>query len=277
MKYYLIVARGKAKGMPIPIKVDLFQIGSTKECQLRSQLQGIAPRHCAVVNRENKVFVRDYDSGEPTLINGELLPPGEEWPVHPGDRMVVGPLEFVVQFREKPLNQRDLEEWALKCLDVDSEREYRESDENDLEQAQMSKRFLDASQAAATMLDRLQDLRGVVQGRLRVSHQEGITVIRFNDVNLVEESEIALVKKEIHDHVNRRNLRVLLDFKNVRRMSSAAVEMLLDLFRWLRQQDSKLALCRVQPQLQEGILLTLNSLQPVPHYVDKKVALNARW
>jgi anti-anti-sigma factor len=104
-----------------------------------------------------------------------------------------------------------------------------------------------------------------------------MTIIRFNDVNLVEESEIALVKKEIHDHLGRRNLRVLLDFKNVRRMSSAAVEMLLDLYRWLRQQDGRLALCRVNPSLQDGILRTLNVIQPVPHFTDKKVALAGRW
>ena len=30
MKFYLIVAKGKHKGLPIDIKVDLFMIGSRK-------------------------------------------------------------------------------------------------------------------------------------------------------------------------------------------------------------------------------------------------------
>jgi anti-anti-sigma regulatory factor len=277
MKFYLIVAKGKHQGLPIPIKIDLFVLGSDKVCQLSSKLPGIATRHCALVTREKKVFIRDFDGGEPTLVNGELVPPGEEWPLHKGDRIVVGPLEFIIQMQERPLSGRDLEEWALKCLDDDSERESREGDDPDeIDARQVTQRFLDASQAAATMLDRLQDMRGVVQGRLRVSHLEGVTILHFNDVNLVEESEIALIKKEIHDHVNRRHLRVLLDFKNVQRMSSSAVEMILELYRWLRSHDSKLAVCRLRSEFL-GILEILKEVQPVPNFKDKKEALAARW
>jgi hypothetical protein len=277
LKFYLIVARGKHQGLPIPIKVDLFVLGSEKICQLSSHLPGVAPRHCALVTRGKKVFIRDFDGGEPTLVNGELVPPGEEWPLHKGDRIAVGPLEFIIQVQERPLSQRDLEEWALKCLDEDSEKEEREGDDpSDFDPRQTTQRFFDASQAAATMLDRLQDMRGVVQGRLRVSHLEGVTILHFNDVNLVEESEIALIKKEIHDHVSRRHLRVLLDFKNVQRMSSCAVEMVLDLYRWLRSQDSKLAICRLRPEFVH-VLEILKEVQPVPNFRDKRAALAARW
>jgi hypothetical protein len=275
MKYYLIVAKGKRKGFPIPIQVDLFVMGSAKVCQLRSDL--LAPEHCGLVTRGRKVFIRDWDSGEPTLLNGDLVPPGEEWPVHAGDRLTVGPLEFVFQFQEKPLSQRDLEEWALRCLDVDHDREMREGDpDTELDPRHMTQRFIDASTAAATMFDRLQDMRGIVKGRLRVSHEDGVTVIRFNDVYLVEPSEIALVKKEVYENLTRPNLRVLLDFKNVQRISSVAVEMLLELFRSLRSRGSSMALCRIRPELR-GLLDTLNVLQPVPHYGDKRSALADKW
>lgn len=275
MKFYLIVAKGKKKGMPIPIQVDLFLIGAAKVCQLRSDLEGIGVEHCALVTRESKVFIRDWNSGETTLVNGELVPPGAEWPLHAGDRIAVGPLEFLIQFRERGLSQRDLEEWALKCLDVDSERELREGDEDEMTPG-YSQRFVDASQVAATMFDRLQDMRGIVKGRLRVSHQDGITVIRFNDINLVDESEIALVKKEVYDNLTRPNLRVLLDFKNVQRMSSVAVEMLVEVYRSLRLRGSTLALCRLRPGLR-GFLETLRVLQPMPYYDDKRVAMAEKW
>jgi anti-anti-sigma factor len=275
MKFYLIVAKGKKKGLPIPIKVDLFVIGTDKMCQLRTDLTDVGPEHCALVTRDNKVFIRDWDSGFPTLVNGDLVPPGMERPMHAGDRITISKMQFVIQFQEKLLSQRDLEEWALHCLDVDNERESREADDEDEEL--LSQRFIDASQAAATMFDRLQDMRGVVKGRLRVSHEFGATVIRFNDINLVEESELALVKSEVYDHINRPNQRVLLDFKNVRKMSSAAVEMIVELFRNLRQRGSQLALCRLRPELRRNILDTLNVIQPVPYYTDKKAALSDRW
>ena len=76
MKFYLIVAKGKKQGMPIPITVDLFLIGTDKTCQLRSKVPGVAAQHCALITRAGKVFLRDYDHEEPTLVNGDLAPPG---------------------------------------------------------------------------------------------------------------------------------------------------------------------------------------------------------
>src|ERR1017187_463403 len=98
MKFYLIVAKGRKQGMPIPVKVDLFIVGSDKECQLRKPSLG--PKHCAFVTRNKKVFVRDMDSGRPTLVNGSVIPTGAEWPLHTGDRIAIETLEFLVEFRE---------------------------------------------------------------------------------------------------------------------------------------------------------------------------------
>ena len=71
-------------------------------------------------------------------------------------------------------------------------------------------------------------------------------------------------------------MRILLDFKNVRRLSAAAVEMLVDLSRWLAGQQSRLAMCRLAPELQ-WLLGTLNAIQPVKHYEEKLAALNSSW
>src|SRR5262245_49896769 len=90
MKFYLIVAKGTRQGMPIPITVDLFLVGSDRICQLRKRSLG--KRHCAFVTRDKKVFVRDMDSGQSTIVNGAAIPPGEEWPLHAGDRVSVGNL-----------------------------------------------------------------------------------------------------------------------------------------------------------------------------------------
>ena len=83
----------------------MFLIGSKDVCQLRSKLPGIAEEHCALVTRDRKVFIRDLDSGQPTRLNGAIIPPGQEWPLHAGDRLAVGPMEFVVQFHEKELSK----------------------------------------------------------------------------------------------------------------------------------------------------------------------------
>lgn len=276
MNLYLIVAKGKHEGMPIPIKVDLFLMGSDALCQLRSKLPGIAPQHCALVQRDEKAFVKDMAGGE-TYLNEELMPPGEEWPIHAGDRLVVGPLEFQIEFQEEQLNQKSAEEWALKSLDrMGGRKDARYARRSPTEEAPTDLPPDSAAAAAASILDQLQSKRGNVRGRIRVIQNDSITEVRFNDTNLIEEAELTYVKKELFNSVNRHGLRVLLDFKNVERMSSAAVDMILEARRRVRAQTGTIALCHVRPEL-ETMLETLNVLPLIPHFRDKKNALVEEW
>jgi anti-anti-sigma regulatory factor len=275
MKFSLIATKGKKQGMSIPIAIDLFLIGSDRMCQLRTRGSSVARQHCALVTRGRKVFVRDLNSGLPTLLNNALVPPGGEWPVHAGDRLQVGSFEFRVSLREKPQSQKDPEEWALRSLEQNPAQE---SDE--FEKAQNKPDNLPSpstpAEAAAAILDRLQARRGQVKGRLHIGLEGRTTVIRFNDRYLVEESEIALVRSELQENLSRHNLRVLLDCGNVKRMSTAAVKMIDELFSWLRQWGSKSALCRVRPGLCD-ILSALSLTNALPHFPDKETALDARW
>jgi anti-anti-sigma regulatory factor len=267
MKFYLIVAKGPKQGMPIPITIDLFLLGSDKMCQLRNANLGI--KHCALVTRQKKVFIRDMNSGQPTLVNGNVLPPSEEWPLHAGDRIIVGRLEFMIQYREKPLSQRDLEEWAARCLDLDERGDYGFDEEDEFHPP------TNASEAAQSIIEKLSAQRGLVKGRLRVGIDEGVTTVRFNDRHLVEEAEIAMIKTELCDNLSRPNLRVLLDLKNVRRLSSSAMAMLTDVNRWLRHRGSTVALCRIRPELQQ--ILPMLHVENIAVFPDKKKALAARW
>lgn len=294
MKVYLIVAKGSKRGMPVPITVDLFLMGSDKMCQLRSAMEGIASQHCAITTRDNKVFIRDLGRGGKTIINADLMPAGDEWPLHAGDHVAVGPLEFLIQFNEKQLSQKDAEEWALKALDVDAARMLeKQQAAMEQEQVEMEKRAGSmehstssapaapkppegASSAAAAILDKLQMQKGLMMGRLRVAVDQGVTIIRFTDMYLVEESEIGFIKKELMGHLGRKGQRILLDFKSVRRMSSSAGEMILEVMRRVKSQSGSLAICRVRPDTQE-VLKTLRVLPLVPYFDDKKVALGARW
>jgi hypothetical protein len=275
-KVYLIVAKGKHRGHPVPINAELFLIGSSKECQLQSQLPGTGDRHCALLVRENKVFVRDLGSGRPTLVNGEMVPPGEEWPLHKGDRLEAGPFEFMLQFQERALSQRDLEEWALRSLDQNVERERNKEGFDEDQLNQYTRRITQASEAAAVILEHLNARRGEVKGRLRIAQEGNITIVRVNDAYLVEEAEIALIRKELYDNCGRPNLRVLLDLKQVRRMSSLAVLMVDELYTWLRPSGSALALCRIRQEVW-ALMKDLTLRNKIPVFPDKSSALTGRW
>jgi anti-anti-sigma regulatory factor len=273
MKVYLIVASGKRKGFPILLQQNLFMLGSDEVCQLRSPLPGIAARHCAVRVDDRKVFVRDLGSDEGTLVNGSRMPPSEEWALHKGDRIAVGPLEFMVQFTELNLKKNDAEEWALKCLDgQDDEREVLE----DLELMQRKEDFANAAMAAQGILDRLSAQRGIVKGRLRVSREGQVTCVRLLDSFLVADAEIALLRRELMDTLNQQSLRVLIDCKQLARMSSAAAEMFGDIAHHLHVNRCTMAMCRLKPELQT-ILQMLPMFENIYFFRDKALALSASW
>jgi anti-anti-sigma regulatory factor len=267
MKYVLIVAKGSKQGMTIPIKVDLFLIGSDRMCQLRKGKLG--SKHCALMMREDKVFIRDMDSGQTTLVNGAVLPAGTEWPLHDGDRIGVGSLEFQIQFVEESLSGKDLEEWALRCLDVRTGPEREDDDSTAPAQTRT------AASAAAAIINQLEAMKGLVKGRLRVGVEQGITVVQFNDDILVEEAEISLIRKELGDNLNKPNMRVLLDLKNVRKLSTSAVMMLFEVHRWLRHRGSAMAFCRIRAELEPA--LSMLEVENVPRFPDRSSALHVKW
>lgn len=275
MKFFLIVTKGKKRGMPIPIEIDLFLIGSAKMCQLRADHPDIGDQHCAFSVRDTKVFIRDLGSGKATMVNGDVMPSSEEWPLHKGDKVAVGPLEFMINFREKILSQRDLEEWALQQLDEDTGQK-KSALEELMDADKLVEEAEDAATAASAIISKLNAQKGVVRGRLRLSKEGTITVVRINDVYLVDDAELAHLKKELHDNLNQPNLRILLDFKNVRRMSTSATEMLAEIVQWLRRSGSSLAMCRLRPDLQKMVerMQTVYGFRIFP---DKDAAATQRW
>ena len=84
------------------------------------------------------------------------------------------------------------------------------------------------------------------------------------------------VKKELYENLSRSNIRVLIDLKNVKRMSTVAVSMIDELSSWLKPWGSTLALCRVRRELQ-AILPKLSLHNTIPHFPDKRSALAAKW
>lgn len=275
MKFFLIVAKGKKRGMPIPIEVDLFLIGSGKMCQLRANHPDIAEQHCAFAVRGRKVFIRDLGSGKATMVNGEVMPASEEWPLHKGDLITVGPLEFRINFHEKQLSQRDLEEWALKQLDEDTGPKVSALEELEAVNKMAYDRN-DAASVANAIISRLNAQKGVLRGRLRISQDGTVTVVRLQDQYLVDDAELVHLRKELHENLNHPNLRVLLDFKNVRRMSSAAAELLAEFADWLRRYGSSLAMCRLRPEL-HAMMQAMQSVYTFRIFPDKETALAQRW
>jgi pSer/pThr/pTyr-binding forkhead associated (FHA) protein len=95
MKVSLVVSEGVHQGKVIPVTVKEFLIGRDPECQLRPASPQVSKKHCAVVVRDGKVFVRDFGSTNGTFINDEQV--AGEIEVKTGDKFRAGPLAFDIQ------------------------------------------------------------------------------------------------------------------------------------------------------------------------------------
>jgi len=103
MKFSLVVGQGPHKGRVIPVSTPQFLVGRDSKCHLRPASQTISKRHCELLNREDRWFVRDLHSTNGTFINDDQVTGERE--LHDGDALKVGPLEFGVRIEvqaEKP-------------------------------------------------------------------------------------------------------------------------------------------------------------------------------
>ncbi len=95
-----VLTEGKMQGKAIPITLSQFLIGRDPQCQLRPASALISKRHCAVLVRNGKVYVRDFDSTNGTFVNEEPVKGEKE--VRDADQLKVGPLDFRVHIEALP-------------------------------------------------------------------------------------------------------------------------------------------------------------------------------
>jgi pSer/pThr/pTyr-binding forkhead associated (FHA) protein len=99
MKLSLVVqTAGPQQNKVLEIKMSQFIIGRDPECHLRPASSLISKRHCALIQRDGKVFLRDFDSTNGTFRNNE--PVKGEVELQQDDQLKVGPLEFLVKLEE---------------------------------------------------------------------------------------------------------------------------------------------------------------------------------
>jgi pSer/pThr/pTyr-binding forkhead associated (FHA) protein len=101
MKLSLVVMTpGKMEGKAVPITLSQFVIGRDPQCHLRPASPVISKRHCAVIVREEKVFVRDFDSTNGTFVNDQPIKGEAE--LHNADVLKVGPIAFAINIEAAP-------------------------------------------------------------------------------------------------------------------------------------------------------------------------------
>jgi pSer/pThr/pTyr-binding forkhead associated (FHA) protein len=105
MKLSLVVLTpGKTEGKILNIPLAQFVIGRDPQCHLRPASPSISKRHCALIQRDGKAFIHDFDSTNGTFVNDQ--PVKGEVELHEGDVLKVGPLLFSVKIEASPAVNR---------------------------------------------------------------------------------------------------------------------------------------------------------------------------
>jgi pSer/pThr/pTyr-binding forkhead associated (FHA) protein len=100
MKVSLVVATGAHQGKVIPLTGPQFLIGRDPQCHLRPASQAISKKHCGVLVRDGKVYVKDFGSTNGTTVN-EVLIKDTEVAVPDGTSLKLGPLDFVIRIEQR--------------------------------------------------------------------------------------------------------------------------------------------------------------------------------
>lgn len=100
------------------------------------------------------------------------------------------------------------------------------------------------------------------QPKLNILERGKVRVVEFEDRKILEDFIINQIGAQLADLVDENpEPRIVLDFKNVEHLSSAALGVLITLDKQVAERQGKLALANIQPQIYEVFRITrLNKL-----------------
>lgn len=100
------------------------------------------------------------------------------------------------------------------------------------------------------------------KAHLRVSDADSVTVVHFEDRRILDELSISEIQDELTGLVaSKPNIRLLVSFKDVGHLSSAALGTLIKLNNQVAEQGGTLKLSDISPQIYEVFKITrLNKL-----------------
>jgi pSer/pThr/pTyr-binding forkhead associated (FHA) protein len=89
-----VLTAGKSEGKVIPVPAPEFVIGRDPQCHLRPASPIVSKRHCALLIRGGKAFVRDFNSTNGTFVNRSRIEPGQKRPLKVNDVIQIGTVQM---------------------------------------------------------------------------------------------------------------------------------------------------------------------------------------
>jgi anti-anti-sigma factor len=278
MDVKLIPLDGEWVNRLIPVEQAEFVIGRAANCNLPIEHSLVNLQHCRIVTEENHVFVEDLNSTFGTTVNGQKIASRSE--LHDGDRLRVGPTTFMVAL--SGVRAASVQSGRGHFLDDDEGRARRGRDPNeDTKAVEAARQIFERIAGTRAKPDPARPVTphtegGKIKSRLKVEDAEGVAVVNILDRAIVQDNEIQQIGHELEQLVERGKSNILLDFGNVKHMSSQAVGVLLQAQKRCKAGGGVLKVCNPNPEVAEIFKIT-NLPRVIEIHPDEDQALSGPW
>ena len=115
---------------------------------------------------------------------------------------------------------------------------------------------------------------GSIKPKVSVEYSENATIITFTDEKILEENDINALQESIMSVIEQaKKINLVLDFCNVRFLSSAVLGLLIKISKKVYEHDGQLKLCQINPKIYEVFKITrLTKIFDI--YQDREDAVN---
>ena len=96
-----------------------------------------------------------------------------------------------------------------------------------------------------------------IKPRINVEYAENATIATFTAQSILEEKDIQALQKSIIPLIEQaERINLILDFCNVRFLSSAVLGLLIRISKKIYERDGQLRLCNINPKIYEAFKIT---------------------
>ncbi len=96
-----------------------------------------------------------------------------------------------------------------------------------------------------------------IKPRINVEYAGDATIVTFTDERILEEKDIKALQESIMSVIEQaKRISLILDFGNVRFLSSAVLGLLIRISKRIYERDGSLRLCNINPKIYEIFKIT---------------------
>jgi anti-sigma B factor antagonist len=96
-----------------------------------------------------------------------------------------------------------------------------------------------------------------IKPRISVDYTDKAVIIKFADEKILEDKDIAAIRDAIMSVVEQtKRINLVLDFSNVKFLSSAVLGLLIRVSKKVYERDGQLRLCNINPKIYEIFKIT---------------------